>query len=113
MGGRGLLQPEAAHPFLDGVADDSTEAFDTETALEAGFTDHATRARPAALRRAPEHEEKVVPCPLLLVGSKLDKTCPLRPNKWIQIGRSTQAQVLLPNPAVSKHHCKLHWRRGA
>lgn len=86
------------------------------------LTDVGWETTAVPLRRAPPPplrvprvtvDEKVVPCPALLVGSKLDKACPLRPGRWVEVGRNPKAHVLLQNPAVSKHHCKLLWKRGS
>lgn len=61
----------------------------------------------------PRKEEKVVPCPVLLVGSQFNKECLLKHGRWVEVGRQLKAHILLQNPAVSKHHCKMQWRKGA
>jgi len=57
---------------------------------------------------------KVVgPCPVVLVGSQFNKECLLKPGRWVEVGRQPKANILLQNGAVSKHHCKLQWRKGS
>lgn len=57
-----------------------------------------------------EPETKMVAAnPVLYVGTRLDKACPLRPNRWIKIGRSAKANIRIENAGVSRQHCSLRW----
>eukprot|EP00929_Paragymnodinium_shiwhaense_P087540 TRINITY_DN47699_c0_g1_i1.p1 TRINITY_DN47699_c0_g1~~TRINITY_DN47699_c0_g1_i1.p1 ORF type:complete len:489 (+),score=137.33 TRINITY_DN47699_c0_g1_i1:116-1582(+) len=70
-----------------------TEAgFDTELAGTGGAAASSTRK-----------------CPKLLVGSKLDKECPLRPDRWVRIGRSQHCEIWLDSDGVSREHCRVRW----
>jgi len=53
--------------------------------------------------------KKVAANPVLYVGTRLDKVCPLRPNRWIKIGRSAKANIRIENAGVSRQHCSLRW----
>jgi len=35
----------------------------------------------------------------------------LNPNRWVKIGRSKKAQLLLSNAGVSRNHCSIRWDR--
>lgn len=48
-------------------------------------------------------------CPVLIVGSKLDQECALRPNRWINVGRQKDSQLLLQNAGVSRMHCSMRY----
>lgn len=37
----------------------------------------------------------------------------MKAGRWVEVGRQPQANILLQNPAISKHHCKLQWRKGS
>lgn len=56
-----------------------------------------------------EDAAKVERVPELICGTRLDKVCPLKPNRWTKIGRSAGAQLLLKNSGVSRLHCQLRW----
>mmetsp|Transcript_78731 Transcript_78731/g.222684 ORF Transcript_78731/g.222684 Transcript_78731/m.222684 type:complete len:427 (+) Transcript_78731:81-1361(+) len=47
--------------------------------------------------------------PELMVGSRYNKVCPLRPNRWVGVGRSKKSQLLLDNSGVSRNHCDIRW----
>lgn len=51
----------------------------------------------------------ITPCPDLLVGSKYSKVVPLRPGRWVGMGRSKKCQLLLNNGGVSRNHCDIRW----
>lgn len=92
------------HPGVDRV--DTTEA-------AWPVTSRIPQKRPQGPPAAVEKEHKIVPCPVLLVGSHLDKECQLYPGRWVEVGRHAKAHVLMQNAAVSMRHCKLMWKRGA
>lgn len=48
---------------------------------------------------------------MLLVGPRFDKEYPLNSNRWVKIGRSKKAQLMLDNAAVSRNHCAFRWDR--
>eukprot|EP00927_Polykrikos_kofoidii_P055897 TRINITY_DN50083_c0_g1_i1.p1 TRINITY_DN50083_c0_g1~~TRINITY_DN50083_c0_g1_i1.p1 ORF type:complete len:478 (+),score=79.94 TRINITY_DN50083_c0_g1_i1:94-1527(+) len=47
--------------------------------------------------------------PILKVGSRLDQELRLKPYRWIKVGRSPHAQLLLKAPGISRTHCSLRW----
>lgn len=49
--------------------------------------------------------------PRLLLGTN-EKTCPLKPGKWLMIGRDQKSHLWLNNSGVSRYHCRLRWDRG-
>lgn len=100
---------EGAHDSrgLDPMA---TEAL--QTSERPGRGRRPERKAPQGPPAQRQREEKVIPCPVLLVGSQFTKECLLKADRWVQVGRQPQANILLQNKAISKHHCKLEWRRG-
>eukprot|EP00928_Gymnodinium_smaydae_P039353 TRINITY_DN268_c0_g1_i1.p1 TRINITY_DN268_c0_g1~~TRINITY_DN268_c0_g1_i1.p1 ORF type:complete len:332 (+),score=100.12 TRINITY_DN268_c0_g1_i1:55-1050(+) len=62
----------------------------------------------------PEHAETEygdapAALPLLLVGSKLDKSMKLTANRWMRIGSDHKANLLVKAKGVSREHCLLRW----
>jgi len=49
------------------------------------------------------------PRPLLLIGPGFDKSYALNANRWVKVGRSKKAQLLLVNTGVSRNHCSFRW----
>lgn len=70
----------------------------TEEALYHQFQESETMGMPKLAER-----------PELLVGTRYDKVCPLRPNRWVGVGRSKKSQLLLDNGGVSRNHCDMRW----
>jgi len=107
-GGYDPTSPAEEEPEFENVPLDETVQ---DAAVDEKVPLTSTAAVPGA-RNLPVVEEKVVICPKLLVGSKLSKECMLKPGRWVEVGRHSKAHVLMNNPAVSKHHCKLQWKRS-
>jgi len=51
------------------------------------------------------------PRPLLLIGPRFDKSYALNANRWVKVGRSKKAQLMLVNTGISRNHCSFRWDR--
>uniref|UniRef100_A0A7S1M023 FHA domain-containing protein n=1 Tax=Alexandrium catenella TaxID=2925 RepID=A0A7S1M023_ALECA len=105
---------EASEPPSPGRdADAAANDRETEVTARLDTTEPAYRSVRSAKRAAPglDAASAGVPCPVLLVGPRFDKEYPLHPNRWVKVGRSKKAQLMLGNVAVSRNHFAIRWDR--
>uniref|UniRef100_A0A7S4SW95 FHA domain-containing protein n=1 Tax=Alexandrium monilatum TaxID=311494 RepID=A0A7S4SW95_9DINO len=99
----GTEASEPPSPLGDG--DGEALGAETEVAARLDGTEAVNRAVPGAALAS----SGAAPRPVLLVGPRFDKEYPLNPNRWVKIGRSKKAQLMLNNASVSRTHCSLRW----